>query len=68
MTEVNSQGSSSSTLDYMTMASAGSEGDRKRVHEVDTDEIKPKKQKSSADDDWMDDADLFTQVIAVFLF
>ena len=62
MTEVNSQGGSSSTLDYLDMTSAGLEGDRKREHEVDTDEIEPKKQKLSVDDDWMDDGDLFTKV------
>ena len=65
MAEVNSQGSSSSTLDYLDMTSAGLEGYRKREHEDDADEIKPKKQKSSVDDDWMDDGDLFTKVIAM---
>ena len=65
MTEVNSQGSSSSTLDYLDMTSTGLEGDRKREHEVDTDEIEPKKQKLSVDDDWMDDGDLFTKVNVV---
>ena len=65
MAEVNSQTSSTSTLDYMDMTSEGFETDRKRGREDDGDGVpdQNKKTKTSDDnDDRMDDGNLFTKV------